>query len=126
MKISIEEEERAKHKKDNTLKPWCPRPARKTYSCDEQCSPSYAKGHPLANSSHVRKRGYRALTRDGWHVGEKSNAELRRLITTTQFKSTAYIWISANSVIMIPQLSIHRFRPIIYNSFIRTAGKKIA
>ena len=54
MKISIEEEEIAKHKKDNTLKPWCPRPARKTYSCDEQYSPSNARGKPLANSSHVR------------------------------------------------------------------------
>lgn len=71
-------------------------------------------------ASHVSKRGYKALTRE-CRPGEY--AELRQLRTNMQFNSTAYIWISANGVKIIPQLSIHRFRPIIYNSFIRTAGK---
>lgn len=55
-------------------------------SCKKKCTlvTSSTIGHkrrqPLANFKHVRKRGYQALTRDGWHVSMESNAELRRLI----------------------------------------------
>lgn len=81
---------------------------------------SHKRREAACYSSHVSKRGYKALTRE-CRPGEY--AELRQLRTNMQFNSTAYIWISANSVKIIPQLSIHRFRPIIYNSFIGTAGK---
>lgn len=86
MKISIEEEERAKHKKDNTLKPWCPRPARKKRTLVMSSALGHKRREAACYFSHVRRRGYKALTRE---CRQGEYAELGWLRTNTQFNSTA-------------------------------------